>query len=269
TKNTVRPSFAVAAHLEPEILLVDEVLAVGDATFQRRCLGKMGDVAKEGRTVFFVSHNMPAVTRLCQRTILMDEGRVLVDGSSHQVVGTYLRAGLGTMASREWPDLAKAPGNDVVRLRAVRVRTEDGQTTDAVDIRRPIGVEMEFDVLKPGHVLVPNCHFFNEEGLYLFVTSDLDPEWRRRPRPSGRFSSTAWIPSNFLTEGSLVVGTAVSTMDPVIVHFYERDAVAFQVIDSLDGDSARGDFAGAVPGVIRPLLQWTTQFTPFKKEIIG
>jgi lipopolysaccharide transport system ATP-binding protein len=120
---------------------------------------------------------------------------------------------------------------------------------------------MEFDVLKPGHVLVPNFHFVNEEGVYLFVAGDHDPEWQRRPRPRGRFISTAWIPGNFLSEGTLVVGAAISTMDPVTVHFHERDAVAFNVADSLDGDSARGDYAGPVPGVVRPLLKWTTKYS--------
>ncbi len=255
----VRLAFAVAAHLEPEILLVDEVLAVGDATFQKKCLNKMQDVGRQGRTVLFVSHNMPAVTRLCPRTILLDNGRVLRDGLSHQVVSAYLGSSLGTMAAREWPDVNKAPGNGIVRLRAVRVRTEDCRITDAVDIRKPVGVEMEYEVLQPGHVLVPNYHFFNEEGVYVFVASDHDPAWRQRSRPIGRYISTAWIPGNFLSEGSLIVGAAISTMDPVTVHFYERDAVAFQVIDSLDGDSARGDYAGPMPGVVRPLLRWTTQ----------
>jgi len=258
----VRLAFSVAAHLEPEILLVDEVLAVGDVAFQKKCLGKMGDVATEGRTVLFVSHNMAAITRLCQRTILLEEARILQDGLSHQVVSAYLRSSVGTTAVREWPDLNKAAGDDIVRLRAVRVRTEDGRVTDAVDIRRPVGIEMEFEVLEPGHVLVPNYHFFNEEGVYVFVVGDHDPVWRQRPRPAGCFVSTAWIPGNFLSEGSLIVGCGISTVDPVIVHFYEGDVVAFQVIDSLDGDSARGDYAGSMPGVVRPLLRWTTQFTP-------
>ncbi len=258
----VRLAFAVAAHLEPEILLVDEVLAVGDASFQKKCLNKMQDVGQEGRTVFFVSHNMPAITRLCQRAILLDNGRVWCDGLSHQAVSVYLQSGIGTTAVREWPDLNEAPGNDVVRLYAVRVRTEEGKTTDVVDIRRPVGIEMEFQVLTPGWVLVPNYHFYNEEGVCVFVASDHDPAWRRRPRPAGHFISTAWIPGNFLSEGTLIVGAAISTMDPVIVHFHERDVVAFQVVDSLDGDSARGDYAGPMPGAVRPLLHWTTQFDP-------
>lgn len=256
----VRLAFAVAAHLEPEILLVDEVLAVGDASFQKKCLSKMQSVGEEGRTVLFVSHNMPAITRLCPRTILLDAGSVMHDGPSPQVVSTYLRSGIGTTAAREWPDINKAPGNDIVRLLAVRVRTEEGEIADVVDIRKPVGIEMEFEVLEAGHVLIPNYHFFNEEGINVFIANDHDPKWQRNPRPRGRYSSTAWIPGNLLSEGTMIVGAAISTMDPVKVHFYERDAVAFQIVDSLDGDSARGDYAGPFPGVVRPLLRWSTKF---------
>lgn len=254
----VRLAFAVAAYLEPEILLVDEVLAVGDASFQRKCLDRMKDVSRRGRTVLFVSHNMPAITRLCDRTILLDEGTILQDDESHKVVSSYLKSGLGTTAAREWPDLSKAPGNEIVRLCSVRIRTEEGRITDAIDIRRPVGIELEFEVLKPGHVLLPNIHVTNEEGVLIFIAADNDPAWQRTPRPAGRYSSTAWIPGNFLSEGTVIVAAAASTMDPVTIHFFERDAVAFQVIDSLDGGSARGDYAGPYPGVVRPLLSWTT-----------
>jgi lipopolysaccharide transport system ATP-binding protein len=109
---------------------------------------------------------------------------------------------------------------------------------------------------------VPNFHFKNNEGAYAFVSIDVDPAWRRKPKAVGRYTSTAWLPGNFLTEGSMIIGVAVSTMDPVKVHFFEQDAVAFQVMDSLDGNSARGDFAGGIPGVVRPLLKWTTTYEP-------
>jgi lipopolysaccharide transport system ATP-binding protein len=258
----LRLAFAVAAHLEPEVLIVDEVLAVGDASFQRKCMNQMQDVGQQGRTVLLVSHNMPAITRLCQRTILLGDGKVLRDGPSHQVVNEYLSAGLGTTAAREWPDLRKAPGNDIVRLRAVRVRAKDKQIVEAIDIRQPVAIEMEFEVLKSGHVLVPNYHFYNEEGVCAFVASDHDPAWKRQPRPVGCYVSKAWIPGNFLSEGTLIIGAAISTMNPIAVHVHERDAVSFQVVDSLDGDSARGDYAGGIPGVVRPLLDWETQFYP-------
>jgi lipopolysaccharide transport system ATP-binding protein len=258
----LRLAFAVAAHLEPEILLVDEVLAVGDASFQRKCLNKMQDVGQQGRTVVFVSHNMPAITRLCERTILLDEGRVLQDGPSHQVVGAYLNSGLGTTAAREWRELANAPGNDIVRLCAVRVRTEDGQVADALDIRQPVGIELEYEVLTPGHTLLPHYSLHNQNGVYVLTGLDQDPAWRRRPRPPGRYVSTGWIPGNFLAEGTMIIGAAMRTVEPDTLHFYERDAVAFQVIDCPDGDTARGDYTKPIPGVVRPLLKWTTHFTP-------
>jgi lipopolysaccharide transport system ATP-binding protein len=258
----MRLAFAVAAHLEPEIMIVDEVLAVGDARFQRKCMDKMQDVGQQGRTVLFVSHNMPAVTRMCDRAILLDEGRILEDGPSHKVVSAYLNSGLGTTAAREWPDLSKAPGDDVVRLRAIRIVTEAGETTDVIDVRLPMAIEMEFDVLKPGHLLSPYHNVFNEEGLKVFTAIDQDADWRRRPRPTGRYVSRAWIPGNYLAEGTLFVSPAIRTLEPTIRHFIEREAVAFQVVDRLDGTSARGDWTGRMTGVVRPLLKWETELSP-------
>jgi lipopolysaccharide transport system ATP-binding protein len=255
----MRLAFAVAAHLEPEILLVDEVLAVGDIGFQRKCLDKMKDVGLGGRTVLFVSHNMSAVTRLCPRTILLDEGHIKCDGPSAQIVSVYLRSGSGTSAERVWPS-EQRPGNEIVKLSAVRVLSEDDQITEAIDIRRSVEIEMEYEVLKPGLVLVPNFHFFNEEGVYLFISGDTTVPWRTQKRAQGSYVSSVRIPGNFLAEGSVIVGAAISTLRPEIVHFFERDAVAFQVVDSLDGNSARGDYAGPMPGVVRPLLNWTTQY---------
>ncbi len=255
----MRLAFAVAAHLEPDILLVDEVLAVGDARFQKKCLNKMQDVGQQGRTVLFVSHNMSAVTRLCPRAILLDGGCIIQDGPSHHVVSAYLNSEVGTMAVREWPDPTKAPGGEVARLRRVCVRTEDGQTTDVVDIRQPVGIEMEYDVLKSGYMLMPYVHFFNQEGVLAFEASDHDPTWRRRPRPAGRWVSTAWIPGNLLAEGTLLVWPCLFTLEPEILEISVRDAVAFQVVDSLEGDSARGDWSGRITAVMMPLLKWTTQ----------
>ena len=258
----LRLAFAVAAHLEPEILIVDEVLAVGDAAFQRKCLGKMEGVAKEGRTIFFVSHNMPAVTRLCGRVICLDEGKLRRDGGSHEVVKTYMHSELGTMASREWLDPLKAPRGEVVRLRAVRVCTEDGRSSEKIDIRKPVGLEMEYEVLKPGYKLMPTLSLYNDEGVRLFDSLEHDPAWRGRVRPPGRYRSTVWIPGNYLAEGTMFVNVGVDTLDPEVEQFYERQVVAFMVIDSCEGDSARGDFAGSLPGVVRPLLNWSTVFNP-------
>jgi lipopolysaccharide transport system ATP-binding protein len=257
----LRLAFAVAAHLEPEILLVDEVLAVGDTRFQKKCLSKMQDVGHHGRTVLFVSHDMNAVTRLCPRCLLLDDGRLLKDGAAHDVVSAYLHAGLSTTADREWIDPQKAPGGAVARLRAVRVRDEAGRVTDALDIRRPITVEVSYDVLKPGSVLQVYFNFFNDNGVHVFSSSDLDPNWRGRKRPAGEYTSIVLIPGNLLSEGTIFVDAGVDT-DLQEVQFYATDAVAFHVVDSLDGDSARGDWAGPMSGVFRPMLKWATEFKP-------
>jgi lipopolysaccharide transport system ATP-binding protein len=222
----------------------------------------MQELRNAGRTILFVSHNMQAVTRLCKRAIYLSQGRIIDDGPAQQVASTYLTARLQATAERVWENPSDAPANDIARLRAVRVRREDGRVIDVADIRERLGVEMEFDVLSEGHVLVPNLHFYNEEGVLAFALHDSDPEWRRRPRPVGRYTSTAWIPGNFLSEGTLIVGAAVSTHSPVVVHFYEPEAVVFQVVDSLEGETARGDYEGPMAGIVRPLLPWSTRFEP-------
>ena len=258
----VRLAFSVAAHLEPEILIVDEVLAVGDADFQKKCLEKMENVGQQGRTVLFVSHNMPAVTRLCQRAILLDDGKVKKNGSSNEVVSTYLCSKLGTTAAREWPDSESAPGGPVARLKAVRIRIKDGFVTETVDIRKPVRLEMEYEVLKSGQILLPNFRLDNEKGDCVFVTIDQDTTWRQRLRPKGHYISTAWIPGNLLSEGLLIVSCNLITLNPDIVQFSAKNAVSFHVVDSLAGDSARGDYAKNMLGVVRPLLEWSTEFTP-------
>lgn len=255
----MRLAFAVAAHFHPEVLLVDEVLAVGDAAFQRKCVKKMEDVGAQGSTVLFVSHNMNAVTRLCPRAILLSDSQVQRDGPAAEVVNDYLRTGVGVAAERVWQEDESAPGDSVVRLRAVRVRSE-GRTRAAVDIRRPVHVELEYDVLEPGKILAPALHFVNEEGIFAFILNDLDPEWRGRGRPAGRYVSRACLPGNLLAEGVLLVSAAIWEQEPMALHLHERDVVAFQVVDSVDGDSARGDHGGPMPGVVRPLVPWFTEY---------
>jgi lipopolysaccharide transport system ATP-binding protein len=258
----VRLAFAVAAHLDPEILVVDEVLAVGDAEFQKKCLKRMGDVAHSGRTVLMVSHNMQAVTRLCTRCIFLESGQIKLDGPPAQVSNAYLNAGVATPAVREWPDAAKAPGDEVVRLCAVRVVSKEGAPMEVVDIRHSVGIEFEYEVLTPGFVFQLNFELVNEEGLRLFVAQDVDPAWRGRPRPPGRYRSTGWVPGNLLAEGMLAVGPSLVTLNPVRFHVELQDAIAFRVVDCLTArDTARGDYMKPIPGAVRPLLEWTTTYS--------
>ena len=262
----VRLAFSVAAHLEPEILMMDEVLAVGDAAFQQKCLDKMHEIRQQGRTILFVSHDMAAITRLCKRVVLLENGRVAGDGEPREVVNRYLSSSFKTGASREWTDAAEAPGDEVVRLKRVRVRNKHGETIAVVDIRKSFGIELTYEVLQEGHALVPVIEFYNEEGTELFSTHDTNSEWRRDERPRATYTSTVWVPGNLLAEGSMIGHASIMSHFPsTILHAHERNAVAFQIVDSPAGDSARGDYIGPMPGLVRPLLNWTTDV----HEVVG
>ncbi len=258
----LRLAFSVAIHLDSEILTMDEVLAVGDVSFQQKCLAKMHEIRQQGRTILFVSHSMESVTRLCQRVIWIDKGQIINDGPAHEVVNEYLSSCWKVTAEREWQEPTKAPASEAVRIRKVRVCTVGGRSTASVDIRRPVGIEMQYEVLQPGHVLTPSFDLFNEHGVHLFPVHDIGPEWRRTPRPLGQYTSTVWIPGNTLAEGNMLVHASILSYLPFTkLHTREPNVVTFQVIDRQEGDSARGDYVGPVPGVMRPILNWTTDFS--------
>jgi len=257
----VRLGFAVAAFLEPEILFIDEVLAVGDAEFQKKCLGKMSEIGKGGRTIIFVSHSMPAILRLCDRAILLDHGQVVVDGTTHEAVRRYLESGPGQTSQREWTDPASAPGDDVARLKSVRVLPAGGGPAEEIDIRLPIDIEVEYWTEAPGNLRPSvNLHFYNDEGVCLFVNNDWnDRKWWSALRQPGLVRAVCHIPGNFLAEGRVVVTAVVSTYNPTIVHATEPEAVAFVVVDRSEGDGVRGVYANEFPGVVRPMLEWRVE----------
>jgi lipopolysaccharide transport system ATP-binding protein len=256
----VRLAFSVAAHLEPEILLVDEVLAVGDAEFQRRCLGRMEDMGQSGRTVIFVSHNMQTIAQLCDRAILLERGRATVDGPSADVVAQYLQSVHGSGSSQSWPDVDSAPGDEVVKLRSVRVVDEGGDTVGAVDVRQPVGIEIGFTVLRGGVPVIPKLKVRDGQGEIAFNAMDVDPRWDEAPLP-GDYLATAWIPGNLLNEGLISVDAGIVSLHAPKLHprAGQNDVVAFHVQDPGEGDSARGRFTGQWKGVVRPLLEWTVE----------
>jgi len=258
----VRLAFAVAAQLEPEILIVDEVLAVGDIAFQKKCLDKMEKAGQLGGTVIIVSHNMSVISRLCQRAILLKSGIVEYDGTSLDAIGKYLELSVGFVGYRKWDNSDSGPGNDTVRLKSIRVCTEDGKTRETFDIRRPIIVEFEYWVLKENVKLTPAFQLSNENGMIVFMSGGIhNSEWVDRPRAVGLYKSRCRIPGNLLAEGTFSIRAIINTMlwdrKPVI-HLDVKEAVSFQVFDMLEGDSARGKHLGAYYGVVRPILDWET-----------
>jgi lipopolysaccharide transport system ATP-binding protein len=252
----MRLAFAVAAHIEPEILLLDEVLAVGDADFQKKSIERIEQVAQHGQTVILVSHNIQTVLRLCRRALCLDRGRVVDIGSAADITARYLQIGGGNRGARRYPEGAYAPGDQVVRLRGVRVRGRDGETLGTVDIGQECGIEMDFEVLEDGVPLFPSLTVHSERGPVLWATDASSP-WHGRPRPLGRYTEIAWIPANLLSEGVLRVAAAVHSFRPHSTHFVEPDAVVFHAVETSGG--ARGQYAGFIEGAVRPLLEWTVE----------
>lgn len=248
----VRLAFAVAANLEPEILIVDEVLAVGDQQFQKKCLGKMEEVGKEGRTVIFVSHSMPTVTSLCDRAILLESGRVAKMGPTSEVVMHYYTSGQASPASADFA--AKHIGDNKVRLLGGKIKNSKGEVALEAKIDEPLTIEMTFEVLENNApMFVPNFHFYTAGGDCAFVTvSDALEKY-----DLGRYTAVCYVPGNILNEGGYFIGLAMSSFGSgVAVHFFERNALSFNVNDQMENVSMRAGWAGVMPGAMRPWLRW-------------
>ncbi|MHC4309788.1 MAG: ABC transporter ATP-binding protein [Planctomycetota bacterium] len=260
----VRLAFAVAAHLEPEILIVDEVLAVGDAAFQRKCLGKMGDAAKEGRTVLFVSHNMAATNQLCSRAILLDEGKAVSDGNASDVIVKYLKMDSETGAERRWNDQNRAPGNERIRLHSIRIISENRMTAE-VDIDKEVSFEVEFWNLSPGsRNLCVNIYLLDGMGKTVLSTANtsaansLEDDWFDEPHPPGLFRAVCTLPANFLNDGLYYISVYLVSLGPLRVEAQALEVLSFNVNDTgvmrEPGAGSRWD------GVVRVRLPWRTEF---------
>ena len=251
----VRLAFAVAAHLEPDILVVDEVLAVGDAAFQRKCLGRMESVGREGRTVLFVSHNMSAVRTLCDRALLLRGGSLVAAGSASEVVSRYLGEAGTAVLSREWPDERAAPRNASAILSRITLRGVDGEALSQVHTDTAFDVDIDFRVTTPGTYVGLTAILFDDEQNIVFSSiNNHESCWYGRPMPSGEYRSSCRVPANFLNDGwfSLAVnlfgkGFVDGTMT--------RDVLRIEVLDS---PAVRKDYFGRFGGVVRPLLEWRT-----------
>jgi lipopolysaccharide transport system ATP-binding protein len=259
----LRLAFAVAAHLDPEILLVDEVLAVGDIRFQQKCLGKMETVGREGRTVLFVSHNMPAILRLCERTILIDEGKVVADGSSTSIVARYLnldQTAFARGAEVRWASPESAPGDEFVRLKRLRVLDGAGSEQSEFDVRDAIDIEIQFWVLREAPNVVPMLRLYNEHGECVFASAPTrDAAFASRARSGGTYTTCCRIPPNLMAEGFFSVELAMRTLYPRRFFLPGVKLLSFRVNDRGTGDSVKGEYRGQWPGAVAPLLEWRTE----------
>jgi lipopolysaccharide transport system ATP-binding protein len=251
----MRLAFAVAAHLEPEVLVVDEVLAVGDAEFQKKCLGKMSEVAKSGRTVLFVSHNMVAVQNLCSAALWLQNGRIHALGEVLNVVSGYVSSGASELTERTWDNPEVALGNGAVRFRRMAVRPLDGRPTDLMTAVTPILLEFEYWNLKSDAKLNLSLVLENERGEVVFNTFPIhEPMWGGKPFPTGLFYSSVIIPGYLLNDGYYNVELYV-VEDESTVLFREKGVLSFEIVDSPE---RRGKWYGKIIGTVHPKLEWST-----------
>jgi len=251
----LRLAFAVAAHLEPEILVVDEVLAVGDADFQRKCLGKMGDVAQQGRTVLFVSHNMSSILRLTEETLVLEKGKVLLRAPSAEAVDFYLNRGLSKLGERFWEEDEVPASAAPFRPLAIRVRAKDGAVSDTVRSVEPFTIEIEYALSEDLTGLRVGFYLMSTRGEPIFTSFDTDSSELFQAFPArarGTYTSRCVIPANTLNEGRFVLGINASSYH-IRRYFQDEQALTF----SVDASGAPGThWPEPRPGGVRPVLDW-------------
>ena len=251
----VRLAFAVAAHLEPEILIVDEVLAVGDSRFQKKCLGRMEKIGREGRTILFVSHNMAMVSSLCSKAAQLENGILRAFGTTDQVILGYETSGEDSPAAVNYRKSSLRIGDEYVQLLSADVRNDKGLQISSVAINEPFSVRMEYRITsRADRIYVPNFHFYSHDGSCAFVVNAVDC----KRLPPGEYSAECHVPANFLNDGLYSIRVALTSYEyGVSIHFDEEGAIMFNVRDPIDGVVTRAGYSGTIPGAVRPLLPWT------------
>jgi len=256
----VRLAFSVAGHLDPEILLIDEVLAVGDYDFQQKCLNKMDEVSHEGRTVLIVSHNMSSITQLCKSAILLNSGKIDSVGNAKDIVSEYIRKGSSSTGEMIWSNLESAPGDNILKLHSARILSSDNEVVSEIDIEKEFLIEIKYWNLKNGAKMWVGIHLFNELDIHVFGSANNpidstqpDVLWNT-PQPEGMYKTICRIPGRLLNEGiySVSVAIGINTLN-VIAH--EKRILTFTIYDTISTIQKREKKSG---GIIRPRLGWET-----------
>lgn len=240
----MRLAFAIAAHLEPEILLVDEVLAVGDAQFQKKCLGKMKEVSKQGRTVLFVSHNMEAIKNLCSKALILEKGRLKKIGPASKIIDSYL----SELENSTLKGIIKA-GDEDARIINCSIVNSSYTKVNKININEPFGIEIKYEILSDFKGLVPNILISTING-----TEVLHNIYVSSSASKGKHKAICWIPANFLNNKKYKVLIAIASFTPSTVDHAIQEII-FEVIENMD-EKYRGNYRGEIHGVVRPCLNW-------------
>jgi lipopolysaccharide transport system ATP-binding protein len=255
----MRLAFAVAAHLEPDILIIDEVLAVGDAEFQKKCLGKMHDVSsKQGRTILYVSHNLPSVVNLCQRAMHLENGRMVDIGSSAKVVNHYLNKHQQRLHFQRWDNIADAPGNSFIRMHFVELIPHLKNEDDPIDIRTPLSVRFKFWNLIQEQNICVGLHLFTAGRECVFDISSTPQEYSK-----GLVEGQCDIPGNFLNDGSYYF-SLIFVKDTSVELFYFEECLSVEVQDY----RVNMNWYGKWSGYVRPKFPFRMRQLALEKEIV-
>lgn len=256
----VRLAFGVAAHLEPEILIVDEVLAVGDAEFQEKAIGKMRDVSSgQGRTVLFVSHNMSMVKSLCENAVLLEHGCLKMQGSANKVVESYLSMGIEQLGKRIWPAQEAPKIKDLLCINSLGLSKHDQEIHTIFDVKESINIAVNYEVFKASFSFQVHFYVKNQNGATVFVAMDnLHNPYTKTPTPVGIYTEICKIPANFLNEGVYYVEILICT-NPTGPHYVTYpDALSFSVTDDMSSEGVRGDWFREWPNsIIRTPFEWS------------
>jgi lipopolysaccharide transport system ATP-binding protein len=256
----VRLAFSVAAHLDSNILLVDEVLAVGDSQFQKKCMGKMKSITNEGRTVLFVSHNIGSISSLCDKGLLLEEGKLEAMGDISDVVSKYISHHESSNDELVWTQNS-APGDNTIRLKSVKI-TLDGKSCKNIPINMDFKIEISYWNLVEKSPIMVGLHLLDRNGYTVFESGNVKSailnidKWAGAEYPIGLFLTTCVIPKNFLNDGIYYVSILLLT-NTSRLHTKLDEILSFSIFDT---GEMRKEYAGEWKGVIRPKLDWRTEF---------
>ncbi len=245
----VRLAFAVAAHLEPEILIIDEVLAVGDTEFQKKCLGKMKDVSGHGRTVLFVSHNMAAIKQLCHRAIFLKNGGLLKEGDAKSVVDYYLKDGREISISKSWDNLNDAPGNENIRLKKISVSPAESET-DIISIETGIKFEIEYVNYVEGKTTDFTMFLFNQDEIMMFESGIILSQ--NNDSVKGHYKISTIIPAYYLNSGEYHINIVFGESQRYFLYLH-NDILSFEIEEN---GANKGSNLKRSPGILRPNFDW-------------
>ena len=254
---TVRLAFAVAAFLEPDILIVDEVLAVGDAEFQKKAIGKMRDISSgEGRTVLFVSHNLESVRNICTKALLLSNGSIIHNGSVLDVIDQYLNL---TSTLNHYKSWSNQNYNPIVQINFIQAHNDKSENSVRFRLDEKIGITIGYNVLVQGYKIQSALNFYNSADVNLFDSHESANDSISQVKNVGEYRSTVWIYKNIFNEGIIKVGVALLTQDPFKVYFHDKNALYLSLYEDFEISTTRGEFKGKLPGLIRPKLKWETK----------